>query len=77
MKKFEQVSSDDHWMSAAGRIKCLIFFGRIRGQGQGRGITGLMLRGLGPGEGVLYSEVQCNMSNGHMGTPAEQNVRHL
>ena len=37
MKKFEQVSSDDHWMSAAGRIKSLIFFRRIRGQGQGRG----------------------------------------
>ena len=51
MKKFEQVSSDDHWMSAAGRIKSLIFFGRIRGQGQGRGVTGLMLRGLGPGGG--------------------------
>ena len=38
------------------------------------GAGGLMSKVQGPGE--LYSEVQCIMGNGHMGTPSLWTDRH-
>ena len=61
MNKFEQISSFGHQMSLAG------------GHGAGLGWRQLYnespyTEGAGPA-GSLYGEVQCIMSNGHMGPP--------
>ena len=48
--------------------------GHMSREGQGWVVPGLMFKG-GAGLGALYSEVQCMMSNGHMGTPCGQNDR--
>ena len=63
MNKFEQVSSDGHQMPLAGT-------------GLGWGIP--CLDGVpGPGlRGSLYSEVQCIVCNGDMGSPSGQTDRH-
>ena len=54
VNKFEQVSSNSHQMSLAG---------------DRAGVGGPMSDAHGAGLGVgLYSEVQCIMGNGHMGT---------
>ena len=48
VNKFEQVSSDGHKMSLAGRPH--VWKGGVE-------------------SGILYSEVQCIMGNGHLGPP--------
>ena len=68
MNKFERVTSDSHQMSLAG--------GGMSGV-QGAGLGGPIsdVQGVGPGgsitdvQGDHYSEVQCIMANGQMGTP--------
>ena len=58
ISKFKKVSNDDHQMSLADG-------------GQGLGVPCLMSWG-GLGLRALYSQVQCIMGNGHMGTPCKQ-----
>ena len=79
MNKFEQISSEDHQMSLAGgqsqaqgcQVWCQLEGGWEHGCGQRR-FPGLIFGGRG-----LYSEVQCIMSNDHIGTPVNrQTNRH-
>ena len=61
VNKFEQVSSDCHQMPPAGAGA----WGTRAGAGMG--VPCLTSKGVA---GDLYSEVQCTMSNGYMGTPS-------
>ena len=67
VNKFEKVASDSHQMSLAG--------GHVWCPGAGLGVPTSDVQGVGPGGSITdvqrdhYSEVQCIMANGQMGTP--------
>ena len=83
INKFEQVSSDCHQMSlAGGPISDIFWLGggsdvRVRAEGVMGPMSDVPLGG-GQGQegGELYSEIQCIMVNGHMGTSYKQTDSH-
>ena len=77
---FEQVSSNDHWMSLVGEGERVPVQWRQKSR-RGQGVVfvqwGLMLwRGGCRARRTLCSEIQCIMGNGHMRTPREQTDTH-
>ena len=68
VNKFEQVSSDGHQMSLVGG-ECPMSDSQKLGPG---GPMSDVQGGWGQDGGVLYSEVQRIMGNGHMGPPVNR-----